>query len=65
MVKPVLLYASEIWGFKISDAIENVQYRFCKRFLKLPIHTAHILLEVTVEDIRFTLTIIVDTLSIG
>ena len=63
MVKPVLLYASEIWGFKISEA--NVQYLFCKRFLKLPIHTAHILLEVTVEDIRFILTIIVDTLSIG
>ena len=32
MIKPILLYGSEIWGFKISDTIENVQDNFCKRF---------------------------------
>ena len=41
MVKPVLLYGSEISGFEIS--IENVQDHFCKRFLKLPQQTAYIL----------------------
>ena len=29
MVKPVLLYGSEILGFEISEAIENVQDQFC------------------------------------
>lgn len=43
MVKPVLLYGSEIWGFEISETIENVHDQFCKRYLKLPLHTTHIL----------------------
>ena len=43
MIKPVLLYGSELWDFEISEAIENAQDQFCKRFLKLPQHTAHIL----------------------
>ena len=41
MIKPVLIYGSEIWGFEISDIIENVQDNFCKRFLKLPQNTFH------------------------
>ena len=32
MVKLVLLYGSEIWGFEISEAIENVQDQLCKGF---------------------------------
>ena len=34
IIKPILLFGSEIWGFEISDTIENVQDKFCKRFLK-------------------------------
>ena len=34
IIKPILLFGSEIWGFEISDTIENVQDNFCKRFLK-------------------------------
>ena len=41
MIKPILLYGSEIWGFEVSDTIENVQNTFCKRFLKLPRNTFH------------------------
>ncbi|MEW8544944.1 MAG: reverse transcriptase family protein [Candidatus Thiodiazotropha sp.] len=41
MVKPVLCYAAEIWGFEYSDIIENVQDRFCKKYLKLPAQTFH------------------------
>jgi hypothetical protein len=33
MVKPILLYRSEIWGFKYSDIIERVQVKYCKHFL--------------------------------
>ena len=29
MVKSVLLYGAEIWGFKLSNIIENVQNQFC------------------------------------
>ena len=40
-IKPILLHGLEIWGFEISDKIENVQDKFCKRFLKLPKNTFH------------------------
>ena len=43
MIKPVLLYGAELWGFEVSDIIENVQNQFCKRFLKLPVTTYHVL----------------------
>ena len=36
MVKPILLYGSEVWGFcKNIQCIERVQLRFCKLLLKL------------------------------
>ena len=35
MTKPIILYGSELWGFEISDTIENVQDNFCNGFLKL------------------------------
>ena len=41
MIKPIILYGSEIWGFEVSNTIENVQDNFCKRFLKLPKNTFH------------------------
>ena len=40
MVKPILLYGSEIWGFsKNIQCLENVQFRFCKLLLKLKTST--------------------------
>ena len=40
MVKPILLYGSEIWGFsKNIQCLENVQLRFCKLLLKLKTST--------------------------
>ena len=36
MVKPILLYGSEIWGYsKNIDCLEKIQLRFCKLLLKL------------------------------
>jgi hypothetical protein len=36
MVKPILLYGSEIWGFsKNIQYLERIQLRFCKLLLKL------------------------------
>jgi hypothetical protein len=36
MVKPILLFGSEIWGFsKTIDCLEKIQLRFCKLLLKL------------------------------
>ena len=62
MVKPVLLYGSEIWGFQISEAVENNQDQFCKRFFYYRMWYS---LEEIVEDIQNILTIIVDALSTG
>ena len=33
MVKPILCYGSQVWGFKYSHEIEAVQLSFCRRFL--------------------------------
>jgi hypothetical protein len=36
MVKPILLYGSEIWGYsKNIDCLQKIQLRFCKLLLKL------------------------------
>lgn len=35
MVKPILLYGAEIWGFGNLDIIERVQLKFLKHILKL------------------------------
>ena len=33
MVKPILCYASQIWGYEYVDTIESVHNRFCKNIL--------------------------------
>ena len=35
MVKPILCYGSEIWGFTYSEVIEKTHIRFCKRYCSL------------------------------
>ena len=36
MVKPILLYGPDIWGFsKTIDCLEKIQLRFCKLLWKL------------------------------
>ncbi|MEW8545659.1 MAG: reverse transcriptase family protein [Candidatus Thiodiazotropha sp.] len=42
MIKPILCYASEIWGYQYSNAVERVHDQFCRKFLKLPSNTANI-----------------------
>ena len=41
MVKPVLLYGYEIWGYGNNQIIERVQLKFCKLLLhmKTPTHS--------------------------
>ena len=33
MVRPILLYEGDIWGYEYADEIEKAQIRFCKDFL--------------------------------
>ena len=33
MVKPILCYASKIWGYKYVDTIESISNKICKSFL--------------------------------
>ena len=35
MVKPILLYGCEVWGFSNNDIIEKVHLKFCKLLLHL------------------------------
>ena len=41
MILPILLYSSEIWGFKYSDKIEQVKHIFCKKLLGLSSNTVN------------------------
>jgi hypothetical protein len=39
IVKPILLYGCEIWGFGKNDIIESVHLKFCKFLLRLKVST--------------------------
>jgi hypothetical protein len=39
LVKPILLYGCEIWGFGNNDILEKVHLKFCKIILHLKITT--------------------------
>ena len=32
MIKPILLYGCEVWGFSNNDILEKIHLKFCKRF---------------------------------
>lgn len=42
MIKPILCYGAEIWGFQYVDRIEKVQISFCKQYCGLPQQTANV-----------------------
>jgi hypothetical protein len=39
MVKPILLYGCEIWGFGNNNVLEKVHLKFCKMILNLKTST--------------------------
>ena len=39
MVKPILLYGCEIWGFGNNDVLEKVHLKFCRMILNLKTST--------------------------
>ena len=42
VVAPTVTYASEIWGYKIYNSIENVQLKFCRQLLGLGSNTPNV-----------------------
>jgi len=40
MVKPILCYGVELWGYQYIEKLENVHLHFCKRYCALPPQTA-------------------------
>ena len=40
IIKPILCYGSEIWGYEFAINIEKVQVKFCKRYCCLSLNTA-------------------------
>ena len=65
MVKQMLMYEVEIWGFETCNIIEIVQNQFCKIFLKLQVKTSQCVPEVNVADIYYLSTIIANVSNIG
>jgi hypothetical protein len=41
LVSPILLYASEVWGFENKESIEKVHLQFCKNILKVQSTTSN------------------------
>ena len=41
-VLPVLTYASEVWGYKLHQNVENVQIRFCRYLLGVGSRTPNV-----------------------
>lgn len=41
MISPILLYGSEIWGYKEAEKIERVLTDYCKQVLGVPSHTSN------------------------
>ena len=39
LIKPILHYGSEIWGFLNANVIERVHLRFCKNLLGKKVYT--------------------------
>jgi len=39
MIRPILCYGAEIWGFQYYDKIESVQRKWCRRLLGVPQNT--------------------------
>ena len=35
MVKPILCYGAEIWGYEFKNRIEQVHVRFCRKYCNL------------------------------
>jgi len=42
LVKPVVLYGAEIWGFSRYKSLEDVQIMFCKKLLGVPKHASNL-----------------------
>ena len=40
IVRPILTYGAEIWGYQYVEKIEKVQTKFCKQYLALSQNTA-------------------------
>ena len=43
VVKPVLLYGSEVWGYEDTKLLDRVQVKFCKYLLRIPNRTPNVM----------------------
>ena len=42
MVRPILCYVAELWGYQYNKKVESVHLNFCKRYCSLPQNTANV-----------------------
>ena len=65
MVKPILLYGGDIWGYEYADEIEKVQIRFCKDFYVLDPQQTILWYWENVEDYLYMWIIFCNVSNIG
>lgn len=44
IVKPMLLFGSEVWGFCNTEPIEKIHFKFCKLLLGLEASTLNVMI---------------------
>jgi hypothetical protein len=49
MIKPILLYGCEVWGFGKNEVLERVHLKFCKILLNLKFSTPNYMYMVFLE----------------
>jgi len=55
MVKPIILYGCETWGFGNNEIIERIHLKFCKLLLHLKTSTPDYMVMVNLEYIPLVL----------
>ena len=55
MIKPILLYGCEVWGFGKNEVLERVHLKFCKILLNLKYSTPNYMVYGEQGDIQLIL----------
>ena len=55
MIKPILLYGLEVWGFGKNEVLERVHLKFCKILLNLKYSTPNYMVYGEQGDIQLIL----------
>jgi hypothetical protein len=63
LVKPILLYGSEVWGYENLKILERVHLQFCKRILNLRLSTPNVMVYGGLQVTKFNLNLVCRDIS--